>query len=360
MTAITSSFRLGHRPGLDGLRGMAILLVLADHGGWLNDGFGFLGVNTFFVLSGFLITSLLVLEWEQYGKISYSSFYLRRALRLLPALISMLIAFTVYELIAFSGQQLKDNLHEVLYALFYMMNWDKVFQLGQTLELAHTWSLSLEEQFYFCWPLLLAFFLRKTTRSSLLCWVALGAIISVTIRILLQVGDADAPFGSPDRLTNGLDTRADALLLGCFVGIAATSNLLAGLKKTARVSGVLSLLAGAGLVFLGTNRPDTARMADVGWLTESVLAAFIIAQLITCSGSLMHYVLENRVLVYIGKISYGLYIWHFPILRALEKHNLPWRNMSYCIPTLVVALGSFYLIERPFLRWKTKFQQVHD
>jgi peptidoglycan/LPS O-acetylase OafA/YrhL len=358
MISDADSFQLGYRRALDGLRGLAILLVLTDHGGLLGDGFGFIGVNTFFVLSGFLITCLLVLEYQANHSIKLTYFYLRRALRLLPALLAMLAAFLVYAGITMSGRKMDESLHEAFWALFYSTNLAKLFEWGPTLQLAHTWSLSLEEQFYFCWPTLLLFLLRRNSRSSLFCWVALGVVVSATLRVLLFVGDARVTYDNLDRLTVSLDTRADSLLLGALAAIAVTSKLLpTSARLRALIAGV-SLVSVPAILFLGIFRPLAPMMVYAGWLLASMLVSVLILHLVVNPAGLIHRWFANPLLVYIGRISYSLYVWHFPLLKVLDRYAIapPAHTWLYWTGTLAAALASYYFIEQPCLRLKRRFQ----
>src|SRR5579885_2477102 len=144
-------FHLGYRPWLDGLRGLAILAVFVYHLQLITG--GFLGVDVFFVLSGFLITSLLLEEWQRRGTISFPRFYMRRALRLLPAFFAFLLACFVY-IVIFRPDEVAAFRKEALVAACYVSNWPTLHQVPMP-TLGHAWSLSLEEQFYFLWPLLL-------------------------------------------------------------------------------------------------------------------------------------------------------------------------------------------------------------
>jgi peptidoglycan/LPS O-acetylase OafA/YrhL len=358
MSSNADSFSLGYRRGLDGLRGLAILLVLTDHGGLLGDGFGFIGVNTFFVLSGFLITCLLVLEYQASHTIKLSYFYLRRALRLLPALLAMLAAFLIYAGLTMSGRKLDESLHEAFWALFYSTNLAKLFQWGPTLQLAHTWSLSLEEQFYFCWPWLLLFLLRRNSRSSLFCWAALGAFVSATLRVLIFAGDSRATYDNLDRLTVSLDTRADSLMLGALVAIAVTSKLMpVTVWFRGLITGV-SLVSVPGILFLGIFRPLAPMMVYAGWLLASMLVAVLILHLVVNPTGLIHRWFANPLLVYIGRISYSLYVWHFPLLKVLDRYAIAplAHNWLYWTGTIAAALVSYYFIEQPCLRLKRRFQ----
>lgn len=363
MTSAAPPFHLGHRPGLDGIRGVAILLVLLDHGGILGDGFGFIGVNTFFVLSGFLITCLLVAEYDQLNDISFRKFYFRRALRLLPALVAMLLLFVLFSFIFDPHKRAVRELYEALIALFYFSNWSGIYHLGRHISLAHTWSLSIEEQFYIIWPAVLLFMLSRTKRSSLLCWIILGVFLSVLARIGLFVGDITNLSGNilpvnPDRLGMGTDTRADSLLLGCFAGVLVSSKLLPRQTWFGKLLQAAALVSGPVLLALGTCWIMSPFMVYFGWFLASVLAMTLILHLMSATPGLLHWLLENRLLVFTGQISYGLYVWHFPILKAMDQHHVPWRHMSYLIVVVLAALLSYYAIEKPCLRLKKKFQMV--
>ena len=199
-------FRLGHRPGLDGIRGVAILLVVLAHLEIIQVQFAIIGVDIFFVLSGFLITSLLIAEWDQSKDISLKSFYWRRALRLLPALIAMLTVCIIYICLTSPWKIVVKNLVYALRALFYCTNWALISHLGERSNhlLSHTWSLSIEEQFYFIWPAILFFLLRKVkSMTSLLWFVLLAALLSGLVRIVLVVLDVTNFY----RYYCGLDTR---------------------------------------------------------------------------------------------------------------------------------------------------------
>jgi len=168
---------------------VAIILVLVVHGGMLEGtGYSFIGVDTFFVLSGFLITSLLLREYDQTSGISLRHFYIRRALRLLPLLITMLLVLVVIAVLMDPFEKAVQEMYEALRALFYFTNWARIYSVGQACYLSHTWSLSIEEQFYFIWPVLLLLMVKRNSRNSLLCWVLLGVALSVASRILLYLG----------------------------------------------------------------------------------------------------------------------------------------------------------------------------
>lgn len=234
----SQGFRLGHRPGLDGLRGVAILLVIIVHASLLPTTFGFIGVDLFFVLSGFLITCLLVEEWDQTRRISLKNFYMRRALRLLPALLAVLTAFVIVSALTRNAREFHLDVKEALAALFYCTNWANIFDLIRSDYLGHMWSLSIEEQFYILWPAILLCLLRVAPRKSLPQFVLFGAALSWLTRVLLFLGTT----AGRERFFFGLDTRADSLLLGCAIAAALTSGAFRDSTKIR----TLALYAGGG------------------------------------------------------------------------------------------------------------------
>ena len=355
----STPFHLGYRPCLDGLRGVAILMVLLDHAIPHTRGcYGFVGVDIFFVLSGFLITSLLLEEWNQSGRISLRAFYARRALRLLPALAAMLLAFLIYGAFAHTHRSFVLDIREAFTALLYSMNWAWAFDLGRITLLRHTWSLSIEEQFYFLWPAILILMLRFAKSSSILNFLFLGIFGSCLARFLLPYGWAI----TPGRMLCGLDTRADSLLLGCAIGVILFAGLLPGAAWVATGLRRGSVISVIGLAFISWRflffDPG---MYNCGWILVSVFTAVILLAVATESGGLLRPVLEAEVLVCTGRFSYSLYLWHDPVIRATREHEdwSDWHKAAIYIPvTLLLAFGSYYLVERPCLQLKRKFQKV--
>src|SRR5262245_22767662 len=215
-----TSARLPHRgyiPALDGLRALAVVAVLLYHGDvkWMPG--GFLGVDVFFVISGYLITSLLLSDWREYSRIRFGHFYLRRARRLLPALFLMLAVVSLYSLL-FLPDTVPELRGQNLAAIFYVENWYLIFHnvsyfvaVGRPPLLRHVWSLAVEEQFYLLWPLILAFLLTRfgKQRNKLLLAVLGGALASAVLMAILY-----EPFTDPSRVYFGTDPRASTMLIG--------------------------------------------------------------------------------------------------------------------------------------------------
>jgi peptidoglycan/LPS O-acetylase OafA/YrhL len=355
-----TDFRLGHRPVLDGVRAVAILAVLAAHFGsgpkleWPSG--GFLGVDIFFVLSGFLITSILLEERRRTGSFSLRAFYVRRALRLFPALVLVVLAFLVYTLTVAPASVVHDNLIAAAATLTYWTNWlyaEGMFGVGQT-GLLHAWTLSIEEQFYILWPLVLAAaLLLGRTRAALA--VAVGGIVAVVAWRLVLLAESDAVW----RMYFGFDARADSLLVGCALALLLThGKWLTGVRslffRLALVPAIL--LIGFCLVFA----KEAWTILYAGGFTLFALAtAVVLYNLVVSRPPILARLLEWSPMVYVGRISYGLYLWHFPIYLwtrdALEKG---WLVTLVGLPlTFLLAAASFRYVEQPFLRYKKRFER---
>jgi peptidoglycan/LPS O-acetylase OafA/YrhL len=324
---------LGHVPGLDGLRGIAILLVLGGHAHQLIPG-GAFGVDLFFVLSGFLITSLLVSEWSSSGGISLRAFFRRRAFRLLPALVFMLGAWTLAAAV-FRPERLQGILLGDVLGLAYLTNVFLGISGVPEPAFGHLWSLAQEEQFYLLWPPLLLLALRRHIAPRVLL-VSLLALATAVIFHRLALEDQGA---TEERLWYMPDTRADPIILGCAAGLAFSTSLLRTFPLW-----IPTALLPAGLWIV---------MGHYGlW---SLLFPFVSASLLL--GIVLHRrwwfarAMGVAPLRYLGRISYGLYLWHWPLVVVLG-----WR-LGIPIAVAVAAL-SYRCIEQPFLRRKRRAPDV--
>jgi peptidoglycan/LPS O-acetylase OafA/YrhL len=349
-----SGFRLGHRRWLDGLRGVAVLLVLAFHLRLLPG--GFLGVDLFFVLSGFLITTLLAEEWERSGTLRLTSFYLRRAWRILPALAVLLLVCLFCEPWLPSLEQ-SESLREVTVAASFLTNWPYLHQAYMP-RLGHTWSLALEMQFYLLWPLLLAAMLRLRLSRRCILLVLIAAILACAgHRLLLH--SSHRPHGLERaahtfRLYAGLDTRADALLAGCVVGLLAVWGWLPRWPRS--LTRLLSLAAFALLATLAATRNPEWRQYYRGLFTVvAVIVAFLVAQALS-ERSWLAALLEVAPLPAVGRISYSLYLCHIPVIYWLRPAGLGWDHPRdtalVALTSFAVALLAYWCVERPCLRLK--------
>jgi peptidoglycan/LPS O-acetylase OafA/YrhL len=313
---------LSYTPALDAIRGVAILLVVAFHTGRVLPG-GQLGVDLFFVLSGFLITSLLVTEMHQHGRISLRGFYRRRALRLLPALVAMLAIYLT--VVWLSGQPLREPTRGAILGATYTVNIAQ--DIGGPLEaegMRHLWSLAVEEQFYLLWPpLLLLLLWRRVSPRWILVALGSAAVLSVAARFL------------SDGYPYGPHNRADGLLIGCAVALALTHRMLPTWLPRAAPLAVLFM----AILAVGVKVPY------VGRSLFAVAAAVLIVAAVEQPESRLVRLLDRAWLRWFGMISYGLYVWHWPIFAGMTwAAGLP--------VALLAAILSYRLIEEPFLRRK--------
>jgi peptidoglycan/LPS O-acetylase OafA/YrhL len=290
-------------PELDGIRGLAIVLVLIGHlfNHVLPEGGGF-GVSLFFVLSGYLITGILMREIERDGSIHIGRFYLRRVRRLIPPLVVFLVAFAVWAAIA--GWTPERILHSTLPVLFYSANWSGAVGWGVGHHMDHTWSLAVEEQFYIGWPLLLGIFAawRRAWLVALLLAAAVIALRNAAVHL------ANIP---ADPIYTLL--RYDEILLGCVLALARV--------RFPAWAGVLAL---AALLPLAAMHEVRVSLHYFGYVVIAVLMAVLVGSAASLRG-----LLSVAPLRYFGRISYSLYLWHFPIWVITQN---PWL-------TLVLSIG---------------------
>ena len=336
---------------LDGLRGVAVLLVFVSHA--KVPGFalaGGVGVTIFFTLSGFLITSLLLGEMGRTGSVSLRSFYMRRALRLLPAVVVF---------VSMSVLMRTATLTDAAWVMAYAGNWARIGHQGLG-ALHHTWSLAIEEQFYLVWPVIFLLLARTRTPVRWILGVAaLGSIGSTLQRCILWEGPSSMP-----RIHFGSDANANALLTGC--GLAA-SFVLGHPRRIGRVAGTL---AGAGLAILSGVLawfPDLAGIDMYSetftftwaWPLTAVLTAVLLAHLRDRRWAW----LEWPPLCGMGTLSYGFYLWHMPfvdyVLPSLGDIPRGIAVGTVFLLSLAASLVSYFVVERPFLLWKRRYERVH-
>jgi len=351
-------FTLGYRKSLDGLRGIAILAVVLSHVRTFPFGGGFFGVDLFFVLSGFLITSLLLEEWRDTSDISLRSFYARRALRLLPALVLLLATLSAVSAWTEPPAESAKMRTSALMALFYSANWFVAYRAFPRGELAATWSLSVEEQFYILWPILLLMMLRlKWSKGAIGAAIVAGMAASAGVRAWLWNAT-----GSWERVYYGSDTHADGLLAGALVAVLMASGAV---PRSASGSRILNWAAHGMMVFLGfflvRGWAADPYLSQGGYLALNLGAASIVYCLVCSPWLPLRMVCEFGPLVWLGKISYGVYLWHLaPGLlmdaMGIRSGNYPWA--AGMAMTLACAAVSFYALERPILRIKKRFERV--
>jgi len=360
---VTSATGLRYRPGLDGVRAVAVLAVLLYHGqvGWARG--GFVGVDIFFVLSGFLITGLLLAEWRHWGSLDLRRFWLRRARRLLPALLLVLVAVSLGSA-AFASPAERGALRgDALATLGYVANWRFVFthqsyfaQYEEPSPLRHMWSLGIEEQFYLLFPLLLlALLTLGLRRRGLAVVLGVGAAASAALAVTLYTPGAD-----PSRVYYGTDTRLEALLVGAVAAVLARERTrtrpaaylsIAGRDVLLPGRGSIGLFGLAGLaVVVITARDSAGWLYHGGFLVVAVLAVLVVVSAADDRSTTAR-LLSWEPLRRIGLVSYGLYLWHWPVYVALTPDRVGATGPALLVLRLAVtgllAAGSYVLVERP-------------
>jgi peptidoglycan/LPS O-acetylase OafA/YrhL len=371
--AVGGSSRFGYVPPLDGIRAFAVLAVMAYHGGVGWEQGGFLGVDAFFVLSGFLITSLLVDEWRGTGSIGLGAFWARRARRLLPALLLLLGAVALYGAYLAPADTLHGLRLDALFTLGYSANWHQVLaghdyfaQSALPSPLLHTWSLAIEEQFYLVWPPVVLAVLgwkgRELGRgarfgeagrraSRFLLRIALAGAVASAVEMALLYH----PGGDPTRVYYGTDTRAQSILVGAALALLL-GNRTRAIPRAGR--GGLVVAAVLGSCFVGWMWTDAT--GSTPWLYRGgfLLGALCVAALIACV-SLLPRSAPSRVLSlsplrFVGRISYGLYLWHWPIYLVLDSTRtglVGYELLAVRVAaSFAAASASYYLLERPVRR----------
>ncbi|MGZ6954299.1 MAG: acyltransferase family protein [Acidimicrobiia bacterium] len=342
---------LEHQPALDGLRGVAVAGVLLFHAGHL-DG-GFLGVDAFFVLSGYLITSLLLREHAVRGTIGLARFWGRRARRLLPALACLLVMVAVYCVVIAQPSELDTIRGDALATIVYVANWRQIatgqdyfalFRAPSVLQ--HTWSLSIEEQFYLVWPLLLLGITAAAGATRAARRVVVVALALAAVSYVLAGAFAGT---NPSRAYYGTDTRVGAILLGAafaawtqWRGEAANPRL----RMAIEVAGLTGI---AVLAVAWTRADGTATgLYRGGLLACGVAVVAVIAAAVHPRRLAVARVLSVRPLVGLGLISYGAYLYHWPVYLTLA-HVASGTALLVLrlVTTVVVATASYLLLERP-------------
>jgi peptidoglycan/LPS O-acetylase OafA/YrhL len=347
--------RIAYSPALDGLRGLAVLAVLLYHGGVTWAAGGHLGVDAFFVLSGYLITSLLLNEWREEQTIALLAFWSRRARRLLPALFVMLVGMALFCLFVAKPDNLDQLRADGIATLFYSMNWRLIwsgqdyFNLFTSSPFEHMWSLAIEEQYYLIWPIftLAVMRLRKSPRFMF------GLCLSLAIVSALWMFKLYDPEQNPSRLYYGTDTRAQSLLIGS----ALAALLASGVTITATARRVLLAAAGLALVILGFSWMRTPYTEPVlyhgGFFVSACLVGVIITACTHLGANPVRSVLSFEPLRRIGIISYGVYLCHWPIYAWLNDERTGLARTSLRLlalrlaVTFAVATASFFLLEKP-------------
>ncbi len=335
---------------IDGLRALAVIMVLAYHLKMPFAKSGLLGVTVFFVISGYLITGILINEIEESGGVDLKNFWLRRIRRLLPAVLSMAVVMIFVSAVV-NRVVFTKGCNDLLSAVFGYNNWWQIFRkvsyfenAGAPSPFTHCWSLAIETQFYLIYPILLILLSKARNRGKVFAAVtAVLAMISVVLMGVLY-----SPDGDPSRVYYGTDTRAFSLLIGALAAIQKEYHIikvkLQG--KLWAVIGSISVLILIGMMMLISSYSSFLYYG--GQAIVSVLVAFVVYA-VTVSRSLLNIILGSSILKWIGDRSYSIYLWHYPIIVLMSggKRAAWWIVILEVVLSVGFAELSYRFIETP-------------
>ncbi len=355
-------------PGLDGLRTIAVGLVVAYHIGVPGTGGGLLGVGVFFTLSGFLITMLLLNRWEKHGDLDLKHFWIRRFRRLLPAVVLLLIVVLVATVFV-HPDKLGDRGEQAFFALIYVANWHTILTGGSYFEqfdgpspLDHLWSLAVEEQFYVVWPVLLLGMLTlfKSKRDgagtatafkrAAVATFLLGAASFVMLAVLAD------PTGDSTRAYEGTDTRAGGLLWGAVLAMLWRPKRVAKIQseKALWTLDILGALGVAGILYLAATTDQLDYSLYTWGIAALTVSTILVLMPLIHAQSWTNRVLGVAPLRWIGERSYGIYLWHMPAVAFLPERTLygqdVLRGLLIVALTVLFAELSWRFVEDPIRR----------
>ncbi len=356
--------RLGYRPALDGLRALAVAAVVVFHLRETGLTGGFLGVDAFFVLSGFLITTLLVLEFRRRTSpsvpppsdgIGLVAFWGRRARRLLPALVLLMLAVAVVAAVVVSTDELRRLRGDGIAGLFYVANW-RFIASGQSYfdlftgpsPFRHLWSLAIEEQFYLVWPLVTLACLRLARGRLRVLAAVSGVGIVASVALMAALFDHD----DPSRAYYGTDTHASPILVGVLLALVLIDRPETSARARAAFD-VAAAVALAGVLAAFAFAHDTSpRLYRGGLVVFAVAVAVVIAGVMRAPDGVVARLFSLRPLVLVGMISYGIYLWHWPVIVYTTADRVGVSGFGLAVIRLALTLGiataSYVLVERPF------------
>ncbi len=352
----STSQKFSYVPSLDNLRGYAVVMVMLFHGANRIFKGGWIGVDLFFVLSGYLITSLLLGEYDKYKDISLKKFYMRRFLRLLPALFTgVILANILWKPSGFVVHRLEATLA----AIFYYTN----IQLDLGGNMRHLWSLAVEEHFYLFWPITVLYFLFRKPHKKMI-WITVGILAAVTIfRVYLKIYPLDYGMIFIDAYRFTL-TRIDCILMGAIMAMILAQKRKDNIAITCNSNDTwqLLLLAGCFVFILFTLKESVVFWAHGGFILTNLLCTLTVLFAIKHPH---HPALSGKIMHWIGARSYGIYVYHYPVFTFIKwssatpsaKEIITVTLLRFLVSFVIAAL-SYKFIEKPILNLKKKFE-VH-
>jgi peptidoglycan/LPS O-acetylase OafA/YrhL len=362
-------FSLGNRPALTGIRAVCLAAVLVFHSNFETLPGSWAALGVFFVLSGFLITTMLATESNRTGRVSLGRFYSRRAVRLLPPLcitVALLAIYAALVNVANASQRIWDDSAA---ALFYYADYRQAFENNPLYGgyLTQCWSLAVEEQFYLIWAVLLVVALKFGRRKVGYALAIVGIAICTANRLYIVLSAPHWNIYVADRTYFAFDTRGDALFLGCLLGLIATGNHLENWKPAAkRVLVVAALASTAVMIWIVFNIDLYSRSLPLVWVPVSEVASLLI---------IMYFIIHPKgvgtklmgisALVLLGNMSYTIYLLHWPVFVALSPSTTHWSYWQLdavrIAIVMILALASWYLMEKPLTKWRRReLDPVHS
>jgi peptidoglycan/LPS O-acetylase OafA/YrhL len=359
--AARPKFRLGNRPPLTGFRAFALTTVLVYHSNFHTWPGSWIAIQMFFVLSGFLITAMLAAEGDRNGRVSLKSFYARRAARLLPPLVLTIGLILIYAAFVHVAEASTRVWGDSFAALFYYADYRQAFGHEPFFGyLAQTWSLSIEEQFYVIWSVLIVTSVALRKRALAYTFATAGLAFSIGDR-LWQAYRAphfnDAVF---TRIYYAFDTRADALFLGCLLGLLATDGYLSNWGRWGKqLLGTAAVASVGFLIWILYNAPLFQERMVVFWIPATTVASALI---------IVHFVINSKgigarfvglgVFVFLGDLTYTLYLVHWPVYLAIQPNGTHWgywpTELLRLAIIFTIAIASWFLMEKPLMRWRQR------
>ena len=356
------TFRLGNRPPLTGVRALCMIPVVVYHSDFHTLPGAWVPLQVFFVLSGFLITAMLAGEGQRNGRVSLTGFYSRRIVRLVPPLlltVALLAIYASFVHVADASQRLwGDSLAAMTYSDYRQALGHAPF-FGY---LAQTWSLAVEEQFYIIWAVLMVTAVALHKRRLAYGFAIAGTVLSVADRLYLTYSAPHFDHTVFTRVYYSFDSRADALFVGCLLGLLAADGHFSGWRPRAtRAVAVAAVGAAAFLIWILFSAPLWQENLVVWWLPLSTLAsAVIIVFFVTSPDAIGSRLVGLAPLVFLGELSYAIYLIHFPVFLALQPgpngtHWSFWPTEFLRLAIIfAIACFSWFLIEKPLMRWRQR------
>lgn len=341
MTKHISVKNLGYIPSLDGLRAFAIVLVMLSHANFRLFENGGIGVPVFFVLSGFLITTLLLEGFERKNTLEFKAFYIRRTFRLFPAFYVMLLGTFFYAL-WFNKIMFNDILSEIIASGLYIYNISWLWGVKDIM-LYHTWSLAVEEQYYIFWPILLFLFLKKGSLNgiSILLVVLISFfVISTTFKLF-----HDNTYAIAKSMTS------ESIFIGCLGAVLRWKGML-----NFKISSIVAFLCVLTIFIIGMLPHKTFESFNTKFIA-GIFAMTAILYLVNANKGFLFEIFNHKSSVFVGKISYSLYLWHLPVFKAFKFHStlpVPVSFVGKFVVSIVLALFSWYIIEKPATQFGRK------